>query len=94
MSVTEAKVSGFVNKQGPSVNKVSVFKNRKYNSVVVRLTIEDDINASLVDEPPFGPRGVICKPWLTHNKLKSNGKHTVNRIIKALKGRKGRVNVL
>ena len=75
-SVTKGMIAAYVNRRGPKVTFVQIFHNRKYNSVVVRLNIEDNTNAALVEDPYFWPYDIICKPWVSHNRYKSNSRNT------------------
>jgi hypothetical protein len=61
----------YVRNKGPKVTKVSIFRNKKYRSVVIRLNVEDDEKSHLLtDDPNFWPKGIHCRPWLTHNGYK------------------------
>ena len=48
---------------------MSIFRNKKFNSVVVRLNVEDNYDAERLDDPWFWPEGIVCKPWLSRNML-------------------------
>lgn len=68
-SITEEKIGRYVSAQGPKVTNVSIFRNKTYNSAVIRVNVEDDENASLlVDDRSFWPRGIICRPWMPKNR--------------------------
>ena len=71
-SITKAKLAKYVGDKGPTVTKVSVFRNKKYKTTVVRINIEDNEMANLlVNDPYFWPDGMQCRPWLSHNCYKN-----------------------
>jgi len=77
-SVTENEIASYVSERGPKVSKVTIFRNRKYNTATIRLNVYDNQDTSLLEEPYFWPSGVSCRPWVTHNQYQRNrsGKHT------------------
>ena len=72
-SITENMVSQYVSKKGPKVTQVIVFRNYRYGTATVKLNVENDKNAVLLEDPYFWAEGLICKPWVTHRRLRSNG---------------------
>ena len=64
-SITEDKIARYVNRRGPTVTFVRIWHSkRNKRNVVIRLNIEDNASAALVESPAFWPRGVRCRPWL------------------------------
>ena len=49
---------------------------RNKRDVVIRLNIEDNGSADLVETPTFWPRGVRCRPWLDRNERYHNHNKT------------------
>lgn len=74
-SINENKIANYINKRGPKVTKVSIFKN-KHNprgNVVIRINVESDENVDLLTEDPyFWPEGVTCRPWLPYRAYQNN----------------------
>ena len=67
-SITEDKIARYVNRRGPTVTFVRIWHSkRNKRNVVIRLNIEDNASAALVESPAFWPRGVRCRPWLDRN---------------------------
>ncbi len=64
--MTESKLYRYVQKRGVSVTMIRIFKQRRYNGIVIRLNVEADGNETLVEEPYFWPRGVTCRPWTSN----------------------------
>lgn len=78
-SITESKIHGYVTYKGPKVSKVTIFRNR-LKPTVIRLNVEDDDNAHLVESEGFWPDGVVCRPWLTQTQYQSRfGNHSNQR---------------
>ena len=63
-NITEPVIKSYIEKRGPKVSRVTLFRKPRYgNSVVIRVHIEDDENACYVtDDPCFWPERVTCKP--------------------------------
>lgn len=71
-NITEAKLAKYVSDKGPTVTKVSIFRNKKFRSTVVRVNVEDNHMADLlVNDPYFWPEGIQCRPWLSYNGYKN-----------------------
>ena len=56
------------------LSRFCVYGHSKRNKrdVVIRLNIEDNGSADLVETPTFWPRGVRCRPWLDRNERYHN----------------------
>ncbi len=64
-SITEDKIYRYVTLRGPSVTMVRIFKSkRNQESVVIRLNVEPDVNANLIEQQYFWPQHVVCRPWV------------------------------
>ena len=71
--VTEDVIEHYVSKRGPTVSFVRIWHSkRNRRDVVIRLNIEDNGSADLVETPTFWPRGVRCRPWLDRNERYHN----------------------
>jgi hypothetical protein len=67
-SISEDKIARYVRSKGLTVTKVSIFRNDKRKTTVVRVNVEDDGTAdNLTEDSTFWPRGIICRPWLSRN---------------------------
>ena len=63
-SITEDVISKYVSRRGPVVKWVSIWKSKRDpDNVVIRLNIEDNANAQLLEGSGFWPRGVRCRQW-------------------------------
>lgn len=66
--VTPTLIENYVNRHGPTVTWVRIWRSKRNpNSVVIRLNVEDNEYAQCVSDPNFWPRGVICRPWVNRN---------------------------
>ena len=75
--VTEDVIEHYVSKRGPTVSFVRIWHSkRNKRDVVIRLNIEDNGSADLVETPTFWPRGVRCRPWLDRNERYHNHNKT------------------
>ena len=72
-SINENKIYRHVTNRGLKLTKVSVFRSKRVDAAVVRVNIEDDSNVSLIDDPLFWPKGVVCRPWVSRYKSKRYG---------------------
>ena len=45
---------------------------RNARNIVIRLNVEDNEFADLVESPTFWPRGVTCRPWRNRNEENRN----------------------
>ena len=59
-SKTENKIAAFVRGRGPKVNKVLIF-HYEHKPTVVRLNIEDNDDAYLLNNPNFWPASIVCR---------------------------------
>ncbi len=64
-SMSEAKLYRYVERRGVSVTTIRIFRQKRYRGIVIRLNVEANNNASLVEDPYFWPRGVTCRPWVS-----------------------------
>lgn len=69
-SITEDKIASYVSIRGSKVSKVTIFRNRKHSTVVIRLNVSEDADSIL--DPYFWPRQVTCRPWITRNQYTRN----------------------
>ena len=54
-----------MNRRGPSVTWVRIWNSkRRPNNVIIRLNVEDNEYAQLLENRSFWPRGVTCRPWV------------------------------
>ena len=92
-SLTEKSVLHFIKRRDHKikVTHVQIFRNYKYDTASVKLNVEDDENAQVLDYPYFWPKGLRCKPWVSHNKYKGNS-HTQSRPTKATVQSNGQKN--
>lgn len=68
--MTEAKLASYVSRRGVKVSMVPIFPiKRSYDRVIIHLNVENDRNASLVENKRFWPKGVTCRPWLSRGLL-------------------------
>ena len=63
-SITENMVSQYVSQKGPKVTQVIVSRNHRFGTATVKLNVENDKNAGLLNDPYFWPQGLVCKPWV------------------------------
>ncbi|MES9880602.1 MAG: hypothetical protein ABW185_06945 [Sedimenticola sp.] len=64
--ISEDRIYRYVEKRGPRVSQIKIFKSRTPNSVTIRLNVESDSNCHLVEQPRFWPRNVVCRPWISN----------------------------
>ena len=70
ISVTRQVIAKYVKKRarGIKVTRIRIWKSRRNpNSVVIRLNVEDNDQAKLLERRSFWPRGVTCRPWRDNN---------------------------
>ena len=61
-------IEQYMRKCGPTVTWIHIWRSkRNANAVVIRLNVEDNEYAELVESSTFWPRGVICRPWVNRN---------------------------
>ena len=54
--------------RGIKVTWIRIWKSRRNpNSAVIRLNVEDNDQANLLERRSFWPRGVTCRPWRDNN---------------------------
>lgn len=58
-SITENKVATFLHGRGPKVTKVSIFRY-EHKPTSIRLNIEDNENAYILNDPYFWPESIVC----------------------------------
>ena len=63
--VTENRIAAYVRSKGPTITKVSIFRNQRRKTTVVRVNVEDDEYAERLLFTDFWPRGITCRPWLS-----------------------------
>ena len=69
-SVTRQVIAKYIKKRarGIKVTWIRIWKSRRNpNSVVIRLNVEDNDQAKLLERRSFWPRGVTCRPWRDNN---------------------------
>ena len=72
-SITWEKIARYVNRRGPSVSFIRIWHSRRNaRNIVIRLNVEDNEFADLVESPTFWPRGVTCRPWRNRNEENRN----------------------
>lgn len=64
-SITEDKLTQYVQFRGLTVTWVNLWISRKTGRVIIRLNIEASENCDRIAEPGFWPRGVTCRPWMS-----------------------------
>ena len=76
-SITRQRIENYVNKRGPTVTWVRIWNSkRRPNNVIIRINVEDNDRAKLLESERFWPRGVTCRPWVNggkSNKARKNG---------------------
>ncbi|MES9883124.1 MAG: hypothetical protein ABW185_19845, partial [Sedimenticola sp.] len=70
--ITEDVIYRYVQKRGPTPTMVRIFPMRQRYGVVIRLNVEDDESAHLLDTPQFWPRKIVCRPWLSRGMRESS----------------------
>ena len=77
-NITEPLLRSYIQKRGPKVSRVTIFRKPRYgNYVVIHVCIEDDDNTCyMTDDPCFWPQGIICKPWVSYGAFKSRQNET------------------
>ncbi|MEW8546462.1 MAG: hypothetical protein AB2693_23335 [Candidatus Thiodiazotropha sp.] len=64
-SITRQRIEKYVNRRGPTVTWVRIWNSRRRpNNVIIRLNVEDNEYARLLESRTFWPRGVTCRPWV------------------------------
>lgn len=90
-TITRDVIANYVNIRGPTVTWVRIWTSKRNpNNVVIRLNVEDNYLAQLLESRSFWPRGVTCRPWRDRNDRVSNRRAAlVNRdeITRTLYGR-------
>ena len=69
-SVTRHVIAKYIKKRarGIKVTWIRIWKSRRNpNSAVIRLNVEDNDQANLLERRSFWPRGVTCRPWRDNN---------------------------
>ena len=67
-TVTRQVITSYVSKRGPTVTWVRIWKSkRNATNVVIRLNVEDNYLATLLESRSFWPRGVTCRPSRDRN---------------------------
>ena len=67
-SITEVKLSVFVSNRGPTITKLLVIRNKRFDSAFVKMNVEDNEQATWLENPFFWPRGIVCRPWITQTR--------------------------
>ena len=67
-TVTRQDIAKYVRKRGPTVTWISIWRSkRNRNNVIIRLNVEDNDRAELLESSSFWPLGVTCRPWRDRN---------------------------
>lgn len=75
-TITRQRIENFVSRKGPTVTWVRIWHSRRNpNNVVIRLNVEDNQFAQLLENPAFWPRGVVCRPWLNRNERSNDRRY-------------------
>ena len=63
-SISRQRIENYVNRRGPTVTWIRIWNSkRRPNNVIIRLNVEDNDRAKLLESATFWPRGVTCRPW-------------------------------
>ena len=73
-SLTEKSMLFYIKRTNPKikVTHIQIFRNYKYDTASVKLNVEDNEFAVVLDDPYFWPRGLRCKTWVSRNKYKGD----------------------
>ena len=65
-------ITTYVSKRGPTVTWGRIWiSERNANNVMIRLNVDDNYLAQLLESRSFWPRGVTCRLWRDRNDLAS-----------------------
>ena len=74
-SISRQRIENYVNRRGPTVTWIRIWNSkRRPNNVIIRLNVEDNDRAKLLESATFWPRGVTCRPW-EENRARSKKSH-------------------
>ncbi|MES9880823.1 MAG: hypothetical protein ABW185_08085, partial [Sedimenticola sp.] len=66
VSITEDKITKYIQKRGPKVIGVNIWRSKRdNNTAVIRLFVEDNSQRSKLEDNGFWPRGIECRPWMS-----------------------------
>lgn len=78
-SITRQRIEHYVTKRGPTVTWVRIWNSkRRPDNVIIRLNVEDNDQARLLDSRSFWPKGVICRPWINGGNRYTSSKGDYN----------------
>ena len=82
-TITESKITSFVTRKGLNVSKVTVFRNKRRGTTVIRLNMVNNPESRRVLDPGFWPKGVTCRPWLSYNAYRRNNQNSSSQFSSA-----------